>query len=156
MSLWQSLVEAWQILVNAWPTLTINSFAFGGLLFLLSAGFSLIFGLMRIPNLMHGSFFMLGAYLGVSLLDTGLVIGGTLFPHGLAIFGWTILEHGITIPRVTLVPKVQDIFLAALISGVIVAGLGGFFEPFLLRRLEGQGLPQGLLAPGVAFLRAPL
>jgi branched-chain amino acid transport system permease protein len=38
------------------------------LLFLLSAGFSLIFGLMRIPNLTHGSFFMLGAYFGVSLM----------------------------------------------------------------------------------------
>src|SRR5262245_17778799 len=102
MSLWQPLGEAWQILVNSWPTLTINSFALGGLLFLLSAGFSLIFGLMRIPILMHGSFFMLGAYLGVSLLDTGLVIGGTLFPNGLSVFGLTILERAITIPRITL------------------------------------------------------
>jgi branched-chain amino acid transport system permease protein len=54
--------------MNLWLTLAVNSIAFGGLLFLLSAGFSLIFGLMRIPNLMHGSFFMLGAYLGVTLL----------------------------------------------------------------------------------------
>jgi branched-chain amino acid transport system permease protein len=40
----------------------------GGLLFLLAAGFSLIFGLMRIANLTHGGLFMLGAYLGVSIL----------------------------------------------------------------------------------------
>jgi len=46
--------------------LAINSITLGGLLFLLSAGFSLIFGLMRIPNLTHGSLFMLGAYLGVT------------------------------------------------------------------------------------------
>src|SRR6266851_10008255 len=52
-------------------TLAVNSIAYGGLLFLLSAGFSLIFGLMRIPNLMHGSFFMLGAYFGVTLLAVG-------------------------------------------------------------------------------------
>src|SRR5580765_3872066 len=52
--------------------LAANSFALGGLLFLLSAGFSLIFGLMRIPNLMHGSFFMLGAYFGVTFLAKGL------------------------------------------------------------------------------------
>src|SRR3954465_437122 len=45
-----------------------NSIAFGGLLFLLSAGFSLIFGLMRIPNLTHGSLFMLGAYFGAALI----------------------------------------------------------------------------------------
>jgi branched-chain amino acid transport system permease protein len=52
-----------------WLLLTVNSVTFGGLLFLLSAGFSLIFGLMRIPNLTHGSMFMVGAYLGTSLLS---------------------------------------------------------------------------------------
>lgn len=55
--------------MNLWATLSVNSLAMGGVLFLLSAGFSLIFGLMRIPNMMHGSLFMLGAYFGVSLLD---------------------------------------------------------------------------------------
>src|SRR5437764_3273182 len=55
-----------------WLTLAVNSISYGGLLFLLSAGFSLIFGLMRIPNLMHGSFFMLGAYFGVTFLARGL------------------------------------------------------------------------------------
>ncbi len=47
-----------------WIIQTLNSVAFGGLLFMLSSGFSLIFGLMRIPNLAHGAFFMLGAYFG--------------------------------------------------------------------------------------------
>src|ERR1700758_5679218 len=58
--------------MTLWITLAVNSIAMGGLLFLLSAGFSLIFGLMRIPNLMHGSFFMLGAYFGVSFLAKGM------------------------------------------------------------------------------------
>jgi len=57
--------------MTLWIILTINSIALGGLLFLLSAGFSLIFGLMRIPNLTHGSLFMLGAYLGVTFLRLG-------------------------------------------------------------------------------------
>ena len=48
--------------------LAVNSVTLGGLLFLLSAGFSLIFGLMRIPNLTHGSLFMLGAYFGATLV----------------------------------------------------------------------------------------
>ena len=69
MSSWLSF---WPNLVASWPTLTVNSIALGGLLFLLSAGFSLIFGLMRIPNLLHGSFFMLGAYFGVSFLSAGM------------------------------------------------------------------------------------
>src|SRR6266446_2211583 len=65
-----------------WIIQTLNSVAFGGLLFLLSSGFSLIFGLMRIPNLAHGAFFMLGAYLGYTLLQLKLhfwlaaIVGG--------------------------------------------------------------------------------
>jgi branched-chain amino acid transport system permease protein len=54
--------------MNFWLVLTVNSVTFGGLLFLLSAGFSLIFGLMRIPNLTHGSLFMLGAYIGATFV----------------------------------------------------------------------------------------
>ena len=54
--------------MNFWLVLAVNSVTFGGLLFLLSAGFSLIFGLMRIPNLTHGSLFMLGAYFGASFI----------------------------------------------------------------------------------------
>jgi branched-chain amino acid transport system permease protein len=50
-----------------WIVLAVNSMTLGGVLFMLSAGFSLIFGLMRIPNLMHGSLFMLGAYVGATL-----------------------------------------------------------------------------------------
>ena len=54
-----------------WLIQTLNSVAFGGLLFLLASGFSLIFGLLRIPNLAHGALFMLGAYLGATLLNLG-------------------------------------------------------------------------------------
>jgi branched-chain amino acid transport system permease protein len=55
-----------------WVIQTLNSLALGGLLFLLSSGFSLIFGLMRIANLTHGAFFMLGAYIGVSAMRHGV------------------------------------------------------------------------------------
>ncbi len=54
-----------------WVVQTLNSIAFGGLLFLLAAGFSLIFGLLRVPNLAHGALFMLGAYVGATLLAAG-------------------------------------------------------------------------------------
>src|SRR5260370_15463994 len=70
--------------MTLWLTLAVNSIAFGGLLFLLSAGFSLIFGLMRIPNLMHGSFFMLGAYFGVTLLAVGANFWVAALASGLA------------------------------------------------------------------------
>ena len=75
--------------MSLWLTLGVNSIALGGLLFLLSAGFSLIFGLMRIPNLMHGSFFLLGAYFGVSLLNHGVNfwLAALLSAVGMAVIG---------------------------------------------------------------------
>ena len=54
--------------MNQTLVLAVNSITLGGLLFLLSSGFSLIFGLMRIPNLTHGSLFMLGAYIGATVI----------------------------------------------------------------------------------------
>jgi branched-chain amino acid transport system permease protein len=57
--------------VNLWVVQSLNSLALGGVLFILAAGFSLIFGLMRIANLSHGAYFMLGAYIGLGLLERG-------------------------------------------------------------------------------------
>lgn len=51
-----------------WPALVMNGLAFGMLLFLLGSGLSLIFGVMRIVNLAHGSYYLLGAYIGVTLM----------------------------------------------------------------------------------------
>jgi branched-chain amino acid transport system permease protein len=78
--------------MNLWLVLAVNSVTLGGLLFLLSAGFSLIFGLMRIPNLTHGSFFMLGAYFAVSLMRWGIDFwtAAILAGLGVAVFGGLI------------------------------------------------------------------
>jgi branched-chain amino acid transport system permease protein len=40
------------------------------LLFLIAAGFTLIFGLMKIINIAHGSFYLLSAYIGLTILRT--------------------------------------------------------------------------------------
>ena len=45
----------------------LNSIQYGLLLFMLAAGLTLIFGIMGVVNLAHGSFYMLGAYLAWSL-----------------------------------------------------------------------------------------
>jgi len=46
----------------------INSLCLGALLFMASAGLSLIFGLMNVVNLAHGSFFMIGAFVALSII----------------------------------------------------------------------------------------
>lgn len=48
-----------------WAIQTLNGVSFGMLLFLLAAGLSLIFGLMRILNLAHGSYYALGTYVAL-------------------------------------------------------------------------------------------
>src|SRR5689334_3428384 len=102
-----------------WIIQTLNSLSLGGLLFLLAAGFSLIFGLMRIANLTHGALYMLGAYLGVSILKF-----------------------------------IPNLWIAALLGGLVIALLGGLFERFILRRLQGNVLGQVLVTLGVAFIIA--
>src|SRR4051812_26541176 len=75
-----------------WIIQTLNSLALGGLLFLLAAGFSLIFGLMRVANLTHGSMYMLGAYIGVSVLRVvpNLWIAALAAAIAVALFGGII------------------------------------------------------------------
>ena len=105
--------------MSLWLVLAVNSVTLGGLLFLLSAGFSLIFGLMRIPNLTHGSFFMLGGYFAASLIEWGL-----------------------------------GFWPAAMVSGLLVAALGGVVERLILRRLAGAELAQVLVTLGLSFMIA--
>jgi branched-chain amino acid transport system permease protein len=70
-----------------WIIQGLNSLSLGGLLFLLSSGFSLIFGLMRLANLTHGAFFMLGTYLGAVALRSysGLNIWVAALGAGIAV-----------------------------------------------------------------------
>jgi len=58
----------------------LNSLQYGLLLFLVASGLTLIFGIMGVINLAHGSFYMVGAYLAFSLAPVvGATIGGGFF-----------------------------------------------------------------------------
>ena len=71
--------------ISFWVIQSLNSLALGGVLFTLAAGFSLIFGLMRIANLSHGAYFMLGAYVGLAMLDRGYGFVVAMLVAGLAV-----------------------------------------------------------------------
>ena len=71
--------------MSFWLIQSLNSLALGGVLFTLAAGFSLIFGLMRIANLSHGAYFMFGAYIGLAMLDRGYNFGVAVLAAGLAV-----------------------------------------------------------------------
>ncbi len=54
--------------MNLWILQALNGLSFGMLLFLLAAGLSLTFGLMNIVNLAHGSYYLVGAYVGLTVV----------------------------------------------------------------------------------------
>jgi branched-chain amino acid transport system permease protein len=75
--------------INDLVRLLFDAAALGSLLFLVSSGLSMIFGLMRIVNVAHGSFYMLGAYIAFGLLSAlNSQIVAYLFAVGaVALFG---------------------------------------------------------------------
>ena len=56
--------------LSFWLIQAFNGVSYGALLFLLGAGLSLIFGVMRIVNLSHGSYFLLGGYVALTVIWT--------------------------------------------------------------------------------------
>lgn len=54
----------------------LNALTLAGLLFLVSAGLSLVFGILRVVNFAHGVFYMLGAYVGF----TAVALSGWFWP----------------------------------------------------------------------------
>jgi branched-chain amino acid transport system permease protein len=56
--------------VHFWIIQVFNGISYGALLFLLASGLSLIFGVMRIVNLAHGSYFLLGGYVALTVIWT--------------------------------------------------------------------------------------
>src|SRR6266545_3082715 len=123
--------------MTLWVVLTVNSITLGGLLFLLSSGFSLIFGLMKIPNLTHGSFFMLGAYLATSLIARGVNFWTAAVVSGLlvAAFGGILdrtrlgamIRAGVDDPAMARVVgiRVSRLFTIVFALGAWLAGFAG-------------------------------
>jgi branched-chain amino acid transport system permease protein len=125
---------------------TLNGISFGALLFLLSSGFTLIFGLMRIVNLAHGSFYLVGGYVALSTLRSGANFWIAFLAAGaaIAVTGFMI-ERGLlrrvrgqTMPEVLL-----TMGLALIAADLSLAQWGG--DPILLPRPDGL---QGTLELG--------
>src|SRR6202158_1046148 len=83
----------------------LNSLFYASVLFLIAAGLSLIFGVMRIVNLAHGSLYAVGAYVTAWLVGRGIALGVPL--------GW--------------------LFLMLPVGALVVALIGIVIEPLLLR-----------------------
>ena len=77
----------------------LNSIQYGLLLFLVASGLTLIFGIMGIINLAHGSFYMIGAYMAFSLasltgsLFVAIVLGTVLSVVLGVVLEWALFSH---------------------------------------------------------------
>jgi branched-chain amino acid transport system permease protein len=77
----------------------LNALQYGLLLFLVASGLTLIFGIMGIINLAHGSFYMIGAYIAFTLSSlTGslalAIVLGVILSVVLGIFlEWALFSH---------------------------------------------------------------
>src|SRR5436305_3900295 len=85
--------------LNFWVIQTFNGISYGALLFLVGSGLSLIFGVMRIVNLAHGSYFMLGGYVALTVIWT---TGSWLL--AIPVAACAIALVGLTMERVFLRP----------------------------------------------------
>src|SRR3954470_2767679 len=119
---------------------TLNGATLAALYFVVASGFTLIFGLMRLVNMAHGSLYLLGGYLALQFQDKwfkpdaglGLSLSGSSDAH-YSLFAWII-----------------PLLLATAIIGVI----GVVLQQVFLRWNQGQDLRQALITIALSVIFA--
>jgi branched-chain amino acid transport system permease protein len=112
--------------MNILPIILIDGITFASWLFLVSAGITFIFGVLRILNVAHGSLYAIGAYLGA----TFILKFASQEQHG-----W--------------ITQLLLLLLAAIVVGLT---LGPLIERLFLRRVYGEDEVIGLLTTFALFL----
>ena len=110
----------------AWLTLTAAGLAMGMMIFVMSSGLTLVFGLMDVINFGHGVFISIGAYVAL-LVFVPLAAWGAADSLGL---------------------NLALVGLAILVSMIVTGALGYAFEQVVIRPVYGQHLKQILITTG--------
>lgn len=111
---------------STWLTLTIAGLAMGMIIFVVSSGLTLVFGLMDVLNFGHGAFIALGAYVAASVL--------------LPMQAWVEADS---------LALNLGVFALAIAAAMLAAGaIGLFFERVVVRPVYGQHLKQILITMG--------
>jgi branched-chain amino acid transport system permease protein len=112
----------------------VNGVTFGALLFLLASGFTLIFGLLRITNLSHGGFYLVGGYVGLTILLASGNFWVAVLSAGLAValMGLLIERYLLRAVRGRALPEVLlTLGLAFVLGDLSLAIWGG--DPLTIR-----------------------
>src|SRR6476660_10357211 len=81
-----SALDDWRSFVRT----LLNGLTFAGLLFIVASGFSLIFGLMRVVNMAHGSFYLLGGYIAYEVQQKMTGSGFAIGPSEVSTLEWVV------------------------------------------------------------------
>jgi branched-chain amino acid transport system permease protein len=152
-----------------WIVQTFNGISYGALLFLVGSGLSLIFGVMRIVNLAHGSYFLLGGYVALSVIwSTGSwllaipVAAAAIAVVGLLMERLFLRTIGLELLRNALLGLGLAVLIAnatgfnwmrfAAIAVACIAGVHLLLKRIPITPIEADPLRQVLLTVGFAFL----
>jgi branched-chain amino acid transport system permease protein len=113
----------------------LNGLTAAGLYFVVASGFTLIFGLMRVVNMAHGAFFLLGGYFALRLQRHWVGEGS---------------GFGLTSDQVNM----RNWVVPALIASIIVGCVGLLMQQVFLRWNQGQELRQALITIAIAIILA--
>lgn len=112
--------------VPTWVTLTVAGLAMGMMIFLMSSGLTLVFGLMDVLNFGHGAFVSVGAFAATLVL--------------VPMRGWMEAE--------SLAMNLAALGLAIALAMAVTALLGWLFERLVIMPVYGQHLKQILVTMG--------
>ena len=113
----------------------VNGLTDAGLYFVVASGFTLIFGLMRVVNMAHGAFFLLGGYIALKIQRHMVGQGGAF---------------GLTSDQVNLTHWIIPAIVGTLLIGV----LGLATQQIFLRWNQGQDLRQALITIAISIILA--
>jgi branched-chain amino acid transport system permease protein len=113
----------------------VNGLTDAGLFFVVASGFTLIFGLMRVVNMAHGAFFLLGGYVALKIQRHMVGSGGAF---------------GLSSDQINLTHWIVPALVGTLLIGV----LGLAMQQIFLRWNQGQDLRQALITIAIAIIAA--
>jgi branched-chain amino acid transport system permease protein len=119
---------------------TLNGVTLAALYFVVASGFTLIFGLMRVVNMAHGSLYLLGGYLALEMQDAWFKEDTGL---GLSLSGATDADY-------SFIAWFFPLVLATILIGVI----GVLLQQVFLRWNQGQDLRQALITIALSVIIA--
>jgi branched-chain amino acid transport system permease protein len=112
----------------------LNGVTLAALMFIVASGFSLIFGLMRVVNMAHGSFLLLGGYIAYEVQQSMTNGGGlTVFSSQVNAWQWIV---------------------PAIVAAGAIGGIGLVTQQVFLRWNMGQDLRQALITIALSVIIA--